>query len=266
MSPDGCPSSPSCTPTRRLSGIPTTWPSGTVSPSPRRSAVTSSRDGNRHLSEKQIGGAYTNAEIVSNPVNIPYDVSLAWPSLGPAGELRFACVGRLYPPAKGQDLLIEALAGPLWKDRAWKLYVYGSGDMQLGLEWLAGKLGIADRIVFPGFARVEDIWAANHVLVMPSRFEGLPLAMVEAMLCARPVIATDIAGHREVIEDGVTGFLADAPAAGEHDPRHWSDSGSGAGMPKQSARQARGGSASSFHRIPLREFSGKLQRLAGVGA
>ena len=52
------------------------------------------------------------------------------------------------------------------------------------------------------------------MLVMPSRFEGLPLAIVEAMLCARPVVATDVAGHAEVVEDGVTGFLADAPTVG----------------------------------------------------
>jgi glycosyltransferase involved in cell wall biosynthesis len=51
-------------------------------------------------------------------------------------------------------------------------------------------------------------------LITPSRFEGLPLAMIEAMLCGRPVIATDVAGHSEVIEDGVTGFLADAPTVG----------------------------------------------------
>jgi glycosyltransferase involved in cell wall biosynthesis len=221
--------------------------------------------GNRHLSEKQIGGSYTNAEIVSNPVNIPYDVSLAWPSMRPAGELRFACVGRLYPPAKGQDLLIEALATPLWKDRAWKVYVYGSGDMQLGLEWLARKLGIADRIVFPGFARVEDIWAANHVLVMPSRFEGLPLAMVEAMLCARPVIAPDIAGHREVIEDGVTGFLADAPSVASISvalERFWEQRGDAEAIGKAGARRIR----QLFPRDPVAEFSGKLQRLAGVSA
>ena len=45
---------------------------------------------------------------------------------------------------------------------------------------------------------------------MPSRVEGMPLAMVEAMLCGRPVIATDVAGHSEIIEDGATGFLAKA--------------------------------------------------------
>jgi len=46
---------------------------------------------------------------------------------------------------------------------------------------------------------------------MPSRYEGMPLAMVEAMLCARPIVATDVAGHSEIVEDEVTGFLADAP-------------------------------------------------------
>ena len=92
-------------------------------------------------------------------------------------------------------------------------YLYGDGNMRRGLEWLAQKLGLGDRIVFAGIAPVEEIWAANHVLVMPSRYEGLPLAMVEAMLCGRPVVATDVAGHAEIVEEGVTGFLADAPTA-----------------------------------------------------
>jgi glycosyltransferase involved in cell wall biosynthesis len=218
-------------------------------------------EGNRCLSEKQIGGAYTNAEIVFSPFNIPYDVALAWPPLGAAGELRFACVGRLYPPAKGQDLLIEALAGPLWKDRRWKLYVYGSGDMGQSLEWLAAKLGISDRIVFAGFARVEDIWAANHVLVMPSRFEGLPLAMVEAMLCARPVIATDIAGHREIIEDGVTGFLADAPTAASISAaleRFWERREDAEAIGKAGALRIR----QTVPPDPIRVFSEKLRNIA----
>jgi glycosyltransferase involved in cell wall biosynthesis len=79
------------------------------------------------------------------------------------------------------------------------------------LERLAQRSGLADRVVFAGHKTVEEIWASNHVLVMPSRNEGLPLAIVEAMLCARPVIATDIAGNSEVVEDGITGFLAGAP-------------------------------------------------------
>ncbi len=87
--------------------------------------------------------------------------------------------------------------------------------------------------MFAVFATVPDIWAANHLLVMPSRFEELPLAMVEAMLCARPVVATDVAGHKEIIEEGVTGFLGlmlqQQPAL----QRHWNGFGTGAPKPRK---------------------------------
>jgi glycosyltransferase involved in cell wall biosynthesis len=114
--------------------------------------------GNRRLCEKQIGGELSNAEVVWNPVNLSSDALPAWPPLGSGGELRFACVGRLYPPQKGQDILFEALAGPSWAGRPWRLYVYGDGRMRQGLEWLASKLGLANRVVFAGFATVEDIY------------------------------------------------------------------------------------------------------------
>jgi glycosyltransferase involved in cell wall biosynthesis len=139
--------------------------------------------------------------------NVPY----AWPELAADGALRLACVGRLDPPAKGQDILLEALAGPSWAARPWRLYLYGDGPMWDGLERLVRHLGLADRVIFAGHARVEEIWSLCHVLVMPSRHEGLPLAIIEAMLCGRPVVATDVASNTEVVDDDVTGFVADAP-------------------------------------------------------
>jgi glycosyltransferase involved in cell wall biosynthesis len=163
------------------------------------------------MAEKQIAGELANAEVVRNPFNVSYEASPPWPASGNDAEIRFACVGRLYPPAKGQDIFFEALAQPQWKCRDWRLSIYGEGPAQLSLEWLARRLGISERVNFAGFAKPEDIWAENHVLVMPSRYEGLPLVMVEAMLCSRPIVATDIAGHAEIVEDGVTGFLAEAP-------------------------------------------------------
>ena len=167
---------------------------------------------NQRLTEKQIGCDLPNAEVVWNPVNVDFNAAPAWPPLGPEDEIRFASVARLDPNGKGQDILFEALAGPLWAVRPWRLSLYGEGQSRDTLERLVRRLGLADRVSFAGHvANVEEIWASNHVLVMPSRFEGLPLAVIEAMLCGRPVIATDVAGHSEVIEDGVTGFLADAP-------------------------------------------------------
>jgi glycosyltransferase involved in cell wall biosynthesis len=167
---------------------------------------------NQHLLEKQIACELSNAEVVFNPFNVDRDQSVPWPELGLDCELRLACVGRLHPPSKGQDILLEALANPVWAARNWRLTLYGDGPMKEGLQRLVQRFGLQDRVVFAGFvAGVERIWAENHVLVLPSRYEGLPLVMVEAMLCARPVVATDVAGHSEIVEDGITGFLADAP-------------------------------------------------------
>jgi glycosyltransferase involved in cell wall biosynthesis len=167
---------------------------------------------NLRLAEKQIGGDLPNAEVVRNPFNIDVEASMPWPSSAEDGELRLACVGRLDPRAKGQDILLEALANKVWMNRRWRLTLYGNGPMKNGIERLVQRFGLGGRVTLAGYAsRVEDIWAQNHALVMPSRFEGLPLVIVEAMLCGRPVVATDVAGHSEIIEDGVSGFLADAP-------------------------------------------------------
>jgi glycosyltransferase involved in cell wall biosynthesis len=167
---------------------------------------------NLSLFENQIGCDLPNAEIVCNPYNVNHDIVLPWPPIGEDDQLRLACVARLNPPSKGQDILLEALAYPVWKDRNWHLTLYGEGTMQDTIEQMIQRLGLQDRVKVAGFvASIEKIWTDNHVLVMPSRYEGLPLAMVEAMLCARPAVATDVAGHSEVLQDGVTGFLADAP-------------------------------------------------------
>jgi len=57
---------------------------------------------------------------------------------------------------------------------------------------------------------VRAIWEQNHLLVLPSRWEGLPLSLVEAMWCARPTVVTDVGGNAELCVDNETGFLAPA--------------------------------------------------------
>jgi glycosyltransferase involved in cell wall biosynthesis len=169
-------------------------------------------EGNWRLAEKQVGSQIENGEVIRNPFNVSYDAAPPWPRMGNDDEVRLACVGRLHPTSKGQDILLEALAHPDWVGRPWRLTFYGDGPCRDGVERMVRHFGLQDRVGFAGYvAEVERIWAESHALVMPSRFEGLPLAMVEAMLCARPVVTTDVAGHREIVEDGVSGFIADAP-------------------------------------------------------
>jgi glycosyltransferase involved in cell wall biosynthesis len=166
---------------------------------------------NRRLFETQIGCRLPNAEIVPNAFNLDAKAAPPWAAAVP---LRLANVARLEPLIKGQDLLLEALATPLWRDRDWRLTFYGEGAMRNCIERLVKELDLTGRVQFAGHvSSVERIWAENHVLVMSSRYEGMPLAIIEAMLCGRPVVATDVGGNREIITEGVTGFLAEAPTA-----------------------------------------------------
>jgi glycosyltransferase involved in cell wall biosynthesis len=167
---------------------------------------------NRILAEKQIGIELGNAEIVRNPFNVPFAAAPPWPCIPAAQDLRLACVARLDPSAKGQDILLEALAGQPWRARSWHLSLFGEGLCAETLKRLAERLGLAQRVTFAGqVSDIVEIWKTHHLLVLPSRCEGLPLALVEAMLCGRTAVATDIAGHAEIVFDGLTGFLAKAP-------------------------------------------------------
>jgi glycosyltransferase involved in cell wall biosynthesis len=217
-------------------------------------------DANRQIAQKQIGCELRNAELVRNPFNVDFNAAPPWPPPGHDGELRFACVGRLEPPGKGHDILFEALATPAWAPRKWRLHLYGDGENRGGLERWSRHLGLSDRIVFEGrVADVEKIWALNHILVMPSRIEGLPSSVVEAMLCGRTVVATDVAGA-EVVEDGVTGFLAGAPSVrcvGEALERFWAR--------REDAREIGVAAAKKIRDLvppdPARIFADKLKRL-----
>jgi len=162
---------------------------------------------NRRLTEEQNGMTLTNAEVVRNPYLVTADGPLPWP--GSEMEcLRLACVARLYLLDKGQDILLRVLAGEKWKGRKLHVSFYGSGVNGEALADLAARLGLRN-VSFEG--QTEDvlgIWKNHHALVLPSRAEGMPLALVEAMMCGRPCVVTKVGGNAEVIEDGITGFLA----------------------------------------------------------
>jgi len=167
-------------------------------------------EGNLALTRRQFGTPLRNARVIRNPFNVHYDARPVWPS-DPSAGLSFACIGRLEVKAKGQDLLVEVLDLPHWRKRNVRVSLVGKGINERGLRgWIDGlKL---TNVSFAGFVdNIEQVWSTHHALVLPSRYEGMPLALVEAMLCGRPAIVTDVAGHRELVRDGVNGFLAKAP-------------------------------------------------------
>lgn len=89
-----------------------------------------------------------------------------------------------------------------------KFLIVGDGNERSKLVRMAGKLGIEEVVIFAGFREdVKDILAAIDVLVLPSLREGQPIILLEAMAAGKPIIATNIEGVDETIDNGVTGVL-----------------------------------------------------------
>jgi glycosyltransferase involved in cell wall biosynthesis len=149
---------------------------------------------------------------VRNPYNVPYGVNLPWPD---ESDTPIGFVARLDTYIKGHDLLFDVLSEPKWRNRALRVTLYGTGRNEQSLKAECKARGL-DSVRFAGFvASPLDIWRTEQCLVLPSRAEGLPLAIVEAMLCSRPCIVTNVSGNAELLEDNVTGFIA--RAATPHD-------------------------------------------------
>jgi glycosyltransferase involved in cell wall biosynthesis len=112
-------------------------------------------------------------------------------------------VGNLYP-VKDHATLLRALS--LLPD-AW-LAIAGRGGEEENLRRLARELGIAERVHLLGLRDdIPRLLAAGDVFVQPSRSEGLPLAVLEAMAQGIPVVATDVGGVGEAVSDAETGYL-----------------------------------------------------------
>jgi glycosyltransferase involved in cell wall biosynthesis len=163
-----------------------------------------------NLSRNQFAASLLRGRVIRNPFNVRYDARPAWPA-GPLDALSLACVARLDAGGKGHDLLLEVLGLPHWRNREIKVSLVGSGPCERGLRRFVDKLGLTNVEFVGQVTDIEDVWSRHHALVLPSRHEGMPLALVEAMLCGRPSIVTDVGGTRELIRDGINGFLAKAP-------------------------------------------------------
>jgi glycosyltransferase involved in cell wall biosynthesis len=160
----------------------------------------------QHILERLLAAPVPRVTIVPSPVRRDLIGLLPWPATGTA---RFACVGRLNPVQKGQDTLLEAFAAAQWRQRDWRLAFVGRGISRGYLEDLVHHYGLTDRVVFSGFQdSMVDVWSQNELLLLPSREEGMPIAVMEAMYCGRPCLVTDVGDNRRFVRQSETGFVA----------------------------------------------------------
>ncbi len=120
-------------------------------------------------------------------------------------------VGRLEP-VKDYPTLLAAMARV---PEPSLLLIAGAGPLRSELAGLAARLGVGRRVRFLGFQPEVKRWMQTaDGFVLASRWEGLPMALLEASACGLPIVATDVPGTREAVADGQTGRLA-APGEAE---------------------------------------------------
>lgn len=134
----------------------------------------------------------------------------------PLGTLLLGVVGRLHAQ-KGHADLLQALVEVQHRvDRPFRCLFIGEGELRGALEAEVADLGLHDVVHFTGLRRdIPRLLMALDVFVMPSRWEGLPMALLEAMACGKAVVVTAVGGVPSVIEDGVNGLMVapEAPVA-----------------------------------------------------
>ena len=151
----------------------------------------------------RVNGVYAPPENQSlrSELHIPVDCYL----IGSLGRLTYQ---------KGYDILLDALAR--MPEENVHVLMAGTGEMLPSLQAQAAGLGIAERVHWVGYRRdVPRILQDIDIYVQPSRFEGMPNAVLEAMAAERPIVASAVDGHCELIEDGISGWLVpgENPAA-----------------------------------------------------
>jgi glycosyltransferase involved in cell wall biosynthesis len=137
----------------------------------------------------------TNGNAIRNEFGIP----LGAPVLGTVGRLTLQ---------KGQRYLLEAVSQLRGKFPRLVLLVVGDGPLKNELKEYAKTLGIQESVIFTGSRRdVPSLLAAMDVFVLPSLWEGLSISLIESMAAGKPVITTDIAPIREVVNTDKVGIL-----------------------------------------------------------
>jgi glycosyltransferase involved in cell wall biosynthesis len=123
------------------------------------------------------------------------------------GETVIGTVGRLEDQ-KGLELLLASMPHVLRQSPNTRFLIVGGGSKEQELKQLASELQVSEHVLFTGWrSDAVDLIQAFDVFVTTSRFEGMPMVLLEAMALSKPIVATSVGGVSEVVKDGQNGIL-----------------------------------------------------------
>jgi len=165
---------------------------------------------NHETLESNLAAELPRSEIVDNPFSVRVDAKPSWPATAPLWKL--ACVARVHYITKSQDLILRVMRMPKWRTRPLHITLWGSDNGNLGqLRRSLDVYGLHRRISYGGVSNnIEQLWSEHHGLLLPSRAEGNALSLIEAMMCGRVPITTNVGRATELIDDNESGFIAPA--------------------------------------------------------
>jgi glycosyltransferase involved in cell wall biosynthesis len=169
-------------------------------------------EGVRHAVACQTGIPEKRIRIIHNGVTIPErPPSSPEPLKRSEGIATTECVigsvGRLAT-VKNYPLLLNALTRLKTSAIRFRCVLVGDGEDRASLESLSKRLGLEEQVIFLGQREDARDWLnAFDVFVLPSRYEGISRALLEAMAAGLPVVASRVGGNPEVVIEGETGFL-----------------------------------------------------------
>lgn len=120
---------------------------------------------------------------------------------------RIISVGRLYPQ-KNQEMMIRAFARVADEFPDWQLVIFGEGPLRAELEFLVSSFKLEGRVLLPGRTEhvIEEL-RKSKIFCMSSDYEGMSNSMIEAICVGLPIVTTDVSGVKELVQDGVNGFV-----------------------------------------------------------
>ena len=140
---------------------------------------------------------------IPNPMDMPQDGG----RYDASSHMLVSC-GR-FVPQKGFDMLVQVAKKVMPSHPSWRWVVLGDGPDRVSIQRAVDDCGLHESVVLPG--QVSDLspyWRKSSIFVLTSRFEGLPMVMLEAKAYGIPSVSFDCAtGPKEIIEDGINGFL-----------------------------------------------------------
>jgi glycosyltransferase involved in cell wall biosynthesis len=146
-------------------------------------------------------------EVISNGIDLSRFAQSAQDLSRKSGGVVIGTVARLTE-AKDHGNLLRAFATVRKEVPDVRLLLVGDGELRQEVESLVSSLGLEDAVEMTGKrSDIPQLLAGMDIFVLPSRREGFPVSIIEAMACGRPVVATDVGGVREIIDDGVDGIV-----------------------------------------------------------